>query len=56
MKSKISNDPEKYLTRNDIEKCGINTSYKKKLKQKKIKPKDDFSSELIDSSWYSKKK
>jgi len=55
MKSKVSNDSKKYLTRNNIEKCGNTTSYKKKLKLKKINPKDDFSSELIDPNWYSRK-
>ena len=56
MKPKVSNNPEKYLTRSDIEKCKITTSYKKKIKLKKIDSKDDFSSEFIDSNWYSRKK
>lgn len=56
MKFKVSNVPENYLTRKDIEKCGITTSYKKKLKLNKIKQKDNFSTEIIDSNWYSRKK
>jgi hypothetical protein len=56
MKAKILNNPKKYLTRSDIERQGNRVSYRENIKLSKICNENNFSSELIDSNFYSTKK